>query len=93
VFTLCNPFQSSVIFTYVAMCFTYKVIQLGCVTLVCEGFSRTNTLAYLSRVSVTKDKSFYTLAPAVNFIKLFPFVTDGQVEKVKRTCPCQAFLA
>jgi hypothetical protein len=33
----------------------------------------TNTLAYLASSSATKEKSFKTLTPGANVIKLFPF--------------------
>jgi hypothetical protein len=38
----------------------------------------TNTLAYLASSSAMKEKSFITLTPVVNVIKLFSFVTDDE---------------
>ncbi len=44
----------------------------------CKVSLEINALAYLSAASVMKKKSFMTLTPVVNDIKLFFFVTDDE---------------
>jgi hypothetical protein len=43
-----------------------------------KGFPRINALAYLASSSAMKEKSFITLNPGVNVIKLFSFVADDK---------------
>jgi hypothetical protein len=40
----------------------------------------TNIVPYLPTMSVTEQKSFITLTPGANVIKLFPFVSDDEAQ-------------
>ncbi len=42
-----------------------------------------NTLAYWASSTVMKEKSFITLTPGINVIKLFSFVADDEAKESK----------
>ncbi len=45
-----------------------------------KSFQVQNALAYSASTSLTEKKSFITLLPGVNVIKLFSFVTDDKAQ-------------